>query len=402
MAYKQYTHDRIIQNSNLIIKNAYIDDKYKILHDIGEVNNNANRANFSILVPGFINLHGHLAYTNLKIKPQNLFNWMGDLLENLKHLDQVNTTNWAYEASLNACKEMQLSGTRFIIENSNFPLESLRAMNERNLEGIIGIEVFGSDPEKAKNIFAEKIKLIESLNQINKNPKIQITLSPHASYDVSIPLWRLCQEWCDRNKVPLLSHIAESKEEEEWFQTQNAPSAKQFWTRIGTLDYKLKYWKPYRSSVDWLDKNGLLSSNSILAHAVHANQEDLEILQRNGVKLITCPRSNLFLNNGLAKYKIWNELNIIYGIGTDSKASNLDLDLRKEVNAIPGLTAKQRFELITNKAASILNRNDLGIIQNGIKSSYIELEIPKDKIDLNSMDIFELIMNTELCKIKQE
>ncbi len=398
MIYNQYTHNLVIQTSNNILKNACIYKENGITHIIKSSVQGTSQGKYSIVIPSFINLHSHLNYSDIKIKRRNLFNWMLDLVQKIQHLEEGPTPKaWAQRAALLGCKEALMSGTGFVVDNSNFPLETFLAMKETGLAGIIGIEIFGSDPNQAQSIFQEKIRLINSLPQ---DPHIRFTLSPHASYDVSAALWQLCQEWCDDHQLPLLSHVAESQEEEEWFRSKNAPNAIQFWSAINTLEPKLNHWQPYKSSIDYLARNNLLNCNSLLTHAVHASTEDLETLKKHDVKLVTCPRSNQLLENGFADYKNWNLLEVAYGVGTDSKASNYDLDLRKEVNAIPGLTAKKRFELITSDAAKILNRLELGSL-NELSQSWSVLEITDPKIDLNNIDIFELIMDTKLSRIKE-
>ncbi len=408
MLYNRYTHNIIIKNPNEVIKNAVITEKNGItciqkITDLNQIKNQPQQ----IIIPGLINLHCHLVYTGIRTPSQSLFPWIGELLKiqqmeesdlpSLKELGQVSGVS--LNRTLLGAKQAKDYGTIYLIENSHQPLASFQAMKQAGLQGLIGIEVFGSDPSKASEIFSNTLSVLDSLPS---DSRIQFTLSPHASYDVSPALWKLCQNWCDEHKVPLLTHVAESLAEEAWFQDSQSPqaqSAREFWSSINTLDVKLKHWKPYPSSVQYLEANNMLSTNMLITHAVHASKTDLEILKSYGAKLVSCPRSNQHLGNGLPNYDLWQELNINFGIGTDSEASNENLDLRAEANAIPGLSAKQRFELITNKAAALLGRKDLGIIQEGINSDYITLEILDDNIDLNNCDPFELVMDTELTRV---
>ncbi len=448
MPYNRYTHNIIIKNPNEVLKNAVIAQENGITR-IKKITGQDYLANYpkQIIIPGLINLHCHLVYTGIKTQSRSLFPWISELLKiqqmeeaklpSLKVLETCSEGSRTRLASpeppeltktsmrmardernavpgpsgqvlgvslnraLAGAKQAQSFGTTYLVENSHQPLVSFQAMQETGLQGLIGIEVFGSDPSKASEIFASTLSLLDSLP---RDSRIQFTLSPHASYDVSPALWKLCQKWCDEHKVPLLTHVAESLAEEIWFKDHKSPetqSAKEFWASINTLDIKLKHWQSYPSSVQYLQANNMLSSNMLITHAVHTAKTDLEILKSYGAKLISCPRSNRYLGNGLADYNLWQELGMEFGVGTDSEASNQNLDLRAEANAIPGLNAKQRFELITTKAASILKRNDLGIIQEGLNSDYITLELLRDDIDLDTCDPFELIMDTNLTKLRE-
>ena len=405
MSYKRYTHNLIIKNSNEVLKNVVINRENSIT-SIKAVDNLDPDINYprQIIIPGLINLHCHLVYTGIRTQSKSLFPWISELVK-IQQMEEAdlpspNSLGATLNRALAGAKQALSYGTSYLIENSNQPLESFKAMKAAGLKGLIGIEVFGSDPEQAQKIFSNTLSVMDSLPE---DPNIQFTLSPHASYDVSSALWRLCQRWCDEHQVPLLTHVAESTAEEAWFkdsQSAQAQSAKDFWASINTLDVKLKHWKPYPSSIQYLHANNMLSDNMLITHAVHASREDLEILKSYGAKLINCPRSNIYLGNGLPDYDLWQELGMNWALGTDSEASNYNLDLRAEANAIARLNAKQRFELITSKAASILGRKDLGVINDGVDSDYVVLEILDNDIDLDACDPFELVMDTEITRIK--
>ncbi len=408
MPCKRYTHNIIIKNPSEVLKNVVITRENGITN-IQKLDEELTEQTTKrqIIIPGLINLHCHLVYTGIQTQSRKLFPWIAELVK-IQQMEESSLPSPSdlgadlnFKRALAGALQAKNYGTSFIIENSNRPLISYQALKAAKLKGLIGIEVFGSDPEQAENIWAQILKQLESLPQ---DPNIQFTLSPHASYDVSPALWKLCQEWCDEHQVPLLTHVAESQVEEKWFQDCNsneAKSAREFWAGINTLDVKLKHWKPYASSVQYLAASGMLSSNMLITHAVHASREDLELIKSYGAKLITCPRSNLFLGNGLPDYRSWQELKMNWALGTDSEASNENLDLRAEANTIQGLSARERFELLTIKAASLIGRKDLGVIQEGVNSDYIVLDVLKDDIDLDACDPFELVMDTEICKIKQ-
>ena len=397
MSPNQYTHNIVIKNTDETLFNTVIEARTSIT---GYRELNVNQLDDSnpkqIIIPGLINLHSHLAYSQTKLKSQSLFPWISQLVE-IHHMGEMELPS----AVLQGAKEALSFGTSFLVDNTSHPQDSIKAFQESGLKGIIGIEIFGSDPKQATQILEHNI---EQIKQLKESTNIDLTLSPHASYDVSAQLWQLCLEWCNQNQVPLLSHLAESTAEEAWFQnkdSEQAQSAREFWNKINTLETKLENWQSYPSSTQYLHRHNLLKPFSLLTHLVHAQKQDLELIKAAGLGIITCPRSNLYLENGLANYQLWHELGIQYGIGTDSKASNHDLDLRKEANAIPGLSAKARFALLTNKAAGLLKRNDLGSLDIGKAADWVVLELQDPNIDLATADPFELIMDTEMTIVKE-
>lgn len=385
----QYTQNLLIKNPEEILVNTVLEHETCIT-SYQEFQDKLDRP--QIIVAGFMNLHCHLAYTELKIKSQDLFSWIRELVK-IVQIVEMNTPN----ASLAGAREALSFGTTYLVDNSMHPEISFEVFQATGLRGMIGVEIFGSDPKIADQRFNEAIQKIQS------NNLVEMTLSPHASYDVSIPLWQKLLAWCRQEVKPWLTHLAESESEEAWFQDKNAPQAQEarnFWRELGTLDAKLETWQSYPSSTQYLARNHLLQGFGLIAHMVHASKEDLEIIKEANLSLVTCPRSNLYLKNGLPDYQTWQELKIPFGIGTDSKASNHNLDLREEANSIPGLSSKARFELLTDKAAQVLGRKDLGTLDQGKAADYVILELQKPDIEIKTSNVFDLIMDTQLTKVK--
>ena len=73
--------------------------------------------------------------------------------------------------------------------------------------------------------------------------------------------------------------------------------------------------------------NGIKST---VIHMVQVLEEDVEILNKNEVGVILCPRSNKFLNVGLPPVRLYQELKRV-GIGTDGLSSNFNLDMFEEL-----------------------------------------------------------------------
>ena len=91
-------------------------------------------------------------------------------------------------------------------------------------------------------------------------------------------------------------------------------------------------WRPPEcGGVAYLDRLGFLDSLSLCVHVVHVSQEEIQLLKRSGAGVCLCPRSNLFLGHGIPPVARLLEAEIPCGLGTDSLASNHDLNLFKEM-----------------------------------------------------------------------
>lgn len=408
MTYKRYTHDIVIKNSKEFLYNAFIEHKIgdTTLSSTGvnqEKTTSTKNKKRTIAIPGLINLHCHLVHTDQNIPSQNLFPWLKELVQKNQNINHMGEVKALKKAALAGAHEALSFGTTYLVDNTHNLKASYSALKETGLRGLIGLEIFGSDPEMANVIMNEARNLMHKILRYAQD-NIQVCLSPHAAYDVSPELWKLILDYSKKNNLKVLSHIAESKAEEAWFKDKDADEAKEakeFWQSINTLDTKFKHWRAYKSSVDFLKENNLLDPCLLLAHAVHCSKEDLLNLQKNKVNLITCPRSNLYLNNGLPAYQAWEELGILYGLGTDSKASNQDLDLRKELEKI-SLNPERKFELVTSDAAKILGLDDeIGKLDEAMQADWVVLEILDDSLNLQNINPYELALNTKLTKVKE-
>ncbi|QIW95149.1 hypothetical protein AMS68_000667 [Peltaster fructicola] len=68
---------------------------------------------------------------------------------------------------------------------------------------------------------------------------------------------------------------------------------------------------------DVYDQAGLLTSKTILAHAIHLSQDERDLIQKRDAKLSHCPASNTALTSGRAKVRELLNLGITIGLGTD-------------------------------------------------------------------------------------
>ena len=80
---------------------------------------------------------------------------------------------------------------------------------------------------------------------------------------------------------------------------------------------KQRHWIS-ESPIDRLQRFGLLGQSTSLAHAIWLNDKELDLIKETGTHLVTCPRSNLFLNSGKANCTKWLDSEISFGVGLDS------------------------------------------------------------------------------------
>ncbi|KAJ6630609.1 hypothetical protein B0H10DRAFT_1982024 [Mycena sp. CBHHK59/15] len=83
------------------------------------------------------------------------------------------------------------------------------------------------------------------------------------------------------------------------------------------VDFTMSLFPGCSSYAGVYDSFGLLRSNTILAHAVHLNDEEISLVAERKAGISHCPTSNFNLNSGVAKIGQYLDRGIKVGLGTD-------------------------------------------------------------------------------------
>ena len=76
---------------------------------------------------------------------------------------------------------------------------------------------------------------------------------------------------------------------------------------------------------------GILTDDDFLAHCVHVDETEIDLLAETGASVIHNPASNMKLASGIAPVQEMLDAGVNVGLGTDGAASNNDLDLFDEI-----------------------------------------------------------------------
>ena len=78
----------------------------------------------------------------------------------------------------------------------------------------------------------------------------------------------------------------------------------------------------------------------ILVHLTHSSQNEIEKVWSSGAKIVSCPRTNSILGDGIPNLKNWTDLGIEFGLGTDNMLAtspNMLLEMDYASRLIRGL-----------------------------------------------------------------
>ena len=135
-------------------------------------------------------------------------------------------------------------------------------------------------------------------------------------------------------------------------------------------------------NIHWLDEVGLTGDDVVLAHCVHTDETEREVLAETGTHVTYCPSSNMKLASGVAPVPDYLDRGINVALGNDGPPCNNTLDpftemrqasLLQKVDALdPTSTpAETVFEMATVNGADAAGFERVGKLKEGWKADII-------------------------------
>ena len=135
-------------------------------------------------------------------------------------------------------------------------------------------------------------------------------------------------------------------------------------------------------NIHWLDEVGLTGDDVVLAHCVHTDETEREVLEETGTHVTYCPSSNMKLASGVAPIPDYLDRDINVALGNDGPPCNNTLDpftemrqasLLQKVDALdPTSTpAETVFEMATINGADAAGFERVGKLREGWKADVI-------------------------------
>jgi len=317
------------------------------------------------LLPGLVNLHTHLDLAALRgFAPPSPFGpWMLRLLLTRRKL----TAEDLAVSALWGAYECARSGVTTIADSSSEGWTVARAAGAAGLRARVYLEVFGLDDarlpvtmerlasglERARRgeAAAERGHLIGDAVATATDgcaairvargepgggyqvagPPVEWGVSPHAPYTVSARLYREAARFARRAGLPLATHVAESPAEVELLMTGRGAIAVAY--KAAHLWSGRRWRPPGLRPVRYVAEAGVLGPDTVVAHAVQSDAEDIATLAQSGAAVAHCPRSNMRLQCGAAPVAELLAAGVTVGLGTDGLCSNDDMDMFAEMRA---------------------------------------------------------------------
>jgi cytosine/adenosine deaminase-related metal-dependent hydrolase len=277
-----------------------------------------------IFTPGFANAHCHLELSHLHgLLPQH--SGLPEFAKQVIIKRNVVSKEEIAEHSKAADKDMWLNGIVAVGDISN-QTDSFFEKTSSNIFYHTFIELIGLNPAMAENVFVKGLTLMHTLKEFDLNG----SFAAHAPYSSSKLLIEKIVDYNLKQNLSLSIHNQESPEENKMMMGEK----NDFELLYQFLNLDISWFKPPLSTSLAFYAEALGQCRSILVHNRVSNKDDLTRVANQNIFWCFCPNANLFIENGLPDFEIFQALKSNICLGTDSLASNQKLDLVNEANTI--------------------------------------------------------------------
>jgi 5-methylthioadenosine/S-adenosylhomocysteine deaminase len=220
-----------------------------------------------------------------------------------------------------------------------------RAAEDSGLRAVVAAPLIdGDDPVKARE------EVDAAVDAVSDTGRVRAGYAPHAPYTVGPDSLTWVAERRAERGVTVQIHLSETRQE--------------------VADCVAEYgMRP----AFHLDRAGLLGPNTVLAHGVWLDNDELDLIAERGATVVTNPVANLKLAvGGLFPYLPARERGVELGIGTDGPGSNNSLDLFSDMKTFAllqknaafdaaAVDAEETLRLGTGDASALLRSPSLGV-----------------------------------------
>lgn len=266
----------------------------------------------AILLPGLVNAHCHLDYTDMagQLPPPKTFtDWIAAIT--------AHRSGWGYSdyarSWLRGAHQLLRTGTTTVADIESMPDLLPEAWEATPLRIFSFMEMTGIKSRRNPwEILREAIEKIESL----RHSRNRAWLSPHAPYSTRPELLQLTAKTIHKRHWRACIHAAESEQEFEMF--QHARGKMHDWLKRNARDNSDC---GLGSPVAHLARTKLLGENVLAIHVNYLAKGDATLLAKNKTHVVHCPRSHDFFRHTKFERERLAKAGVNVCLGTDSLAT---------------------------------------------------------------------------------
>lgn len=323
------------------------------------------------IVPGFINTHCHLELSHMLGQiPEHtgLVAFVQSIIKS-RHGDAAQIKD-----SMEAADQKMFDNGIVAVGDISNQISSKEIKENSKIHYHTFIEAMGFNPERAGVI----MDTVKGLRQDFK--PLAASIVPHAPYSVSPVLFELIREEAEKDNTMISVHNQETEDENAFFENKTGG----FLDLYRFLGLDITFFKPTNktSLQSWLPN--IKEQKTLLVHNTVSNQADIAFAKEHNTNLYwcLCPQANLYIENALPDVDLLINENVKITLGTDSLASNHQLNILSEMRTLQKHKQVAFEKLLTwatvNGAEFLALDKQLGTIEVGKKPGLNLIQLSAD------------------------
>jgi cytosine/adenosine deaminase-related metal-dependent hydrolase len=318
------------------------------------------------LVPGFANAHCHLDLTGARGQIPHTANFT-DWLKAVIRYRRTRAPEQVQADIETGIRESVRFGTTLIGDISNLG-QSWASLAQSPMRATVFYELLGLTRTRAQEAWA---RCCDWLRSHPAHSHLRPGLSPHAPYSVRRALFQSCARLAREHDLALAVHLAESDAELSLISSREGP------------------FVSFLKELDVWDEEGLIDrpeevidvARGCRLLCVHANFLSPAVPIPAETTVIYCPRTHAAFGHPAHPFRRLLDRGVRVALGTDSLASNPDLDLFAEAKFIhqrhPDLDGGTLLKMATLNGATALGwENETGSLTEGKSVDLLVVSLP--------------------------
>lgn len=323
----------------------------------------------ALVLPGFVQTHVHVVQTLARFRADGLplLRWLAERI-------------WPYEAALDESEvasaarlgiaELLCGGTTAALDmgtghSQDAIFAAAEALGIRLVSGLSHMDIGELVPKRLRATAAASLAEAERLGRRwhgAAGGRVGYAVAPRFALSCSDELLSGCVELAGRHGWLLHTHASENPEETAKVRERTG-----------------------RGNVRYLADLGLAGERAVIAHCVHLDEDEVELLATTRSGVAHCPGSNLKLASGVADLPRLLGSGVRVGLGADGPPCNNRLSILHEM-ALAGTLHNLRhgaaavdpwtvLELATWRGAELLGLAGIGRLTPGWKADVVVLDV---------------------------
>ena len=336
----------------------------------------------SLILPGWVNAHGHLNLTAALGLVPGTADEFADWIRRLLRISGQWPPQLVRQAKVAGMDLLATTGTTTTAHVSTLP--ELEPFLEHPMRSVVFHEAIGFPESRAASLLAEARDWLDGGEAVIGDvgaSRVTLGLAPHSPYTVSGRLIRDPSKLAGARGLPYSIHLSETRAELELLQNGTG-QLRELLEERGAWDPG--WTAPGVTPVRYLADLGV--ETGLAVHCNYLTDQDIALLAEGGLTPVWCPGSHRFFGHPRHPAGRLLDAGVPVALGTDSAASNLGLNMLREVRLaaedLPEVPREAWLRAATLTAAEALGLGAVtGSLETGKAADLQVLESPNEETD---------------------